>query len=210
MFYDQSINGYIRLCSLSNPIYNFRIFSFAQFNILDIYISFIVITTIPFGYLKETWIVIRGNALPGDWPNLLITIVLASIWSLKFSFVRSRKKDSTTPFFHVYHYLGVYLVEKAYGRNLSQFKLTIFHFCDDESAIKLTRNPVFHAHTKYIKTHFHFVWEKILTEDIRLYKIYILKSKLLIYLPVNSSLKNSKEHTWCCRSYVCTTKNVYN
>lgn len=43
--------------------------------------------------------------------------------------------------------------------------------CDNESAIKLAGNPVFHAHTKHIETHYHFIREKVLTQDIELLKI---------------------------------------
>lgn len=43
--------------------------------------------------------------------------------------------------------------------------------CDSESAIKLAGNPVFHARTKYIETHYHFVREMVLTRDIQLQKI---------------------------------------
>lgn len=42
---------------------------------------------------------------------------------------------------------------------------------DSESTIKLAVNPVFHARTKYIETHYHFVREKVLTQDIELLKI---------------------------------------
>lgn len=40
--------------------------------------------------------------------------------------------------------------------------------CDNESAIKFARNPIFHARTKHIKTCYHFVQEKLLTQDIDL------------------------------------------
>lgn len=43
---------------------------------------------------------------------------------------------------------------------------TVPIYCDNESAIKIAENPVFHARTKHIQTHFHFVREKVLGEDI--------------------------------------------
>ncbi|KAI3448749.1 hypothetical protein Pfo_005414 [Paulownia fortunei] len=43
--------------------------------------------------------------------------------------------------------------------------------CDNESAIKLVGNPVFHVRTKHIETRYHFVREKVLTHDIQLQKI---------------------------------------
>ncbi|KAL0408224.1 UNVERIFIED_CONTAM: Retrovirus-related Pol polyprotein from transposon TNT 1-94 [Sesamum radiatum] len=39
-------------------------------------------------------------------------------------------------------------------------------FCDNESAIKLAGNPVFHARSKHIETHYHFVREKVSSQDI--------------------------------------------
>ncbi|KAL0451442.1 UNVERIFIED_CONTAM: Retrovirus-related Pol polyprotein from transposon RE1 [Sesamum latifolium] len=44
-------------------------------------------------------------------------------------------------------------------------------FCDNESAIKLAGNPVFHARSKHIETHYHFVREKVLSQDIELQEI---------------------------------------
>ena len=43
--------------------------------------------------------------------------------------------------------------------------------CDNESAIKLAENPVFHARTKHIEVHHHFVREKVLNQEIDLQKI---------------------------------------
>ncbi|XP_042059649.1 uncharacterized mitochondrial protein AtMg00810-like [Salvia splendens] len=43
--------------------------------------------------------------------------------------------------------------------------------CDNESAIKLAKNPVFHARTKHIEVHHHFVREKVLNQEIGLQKI---------------------------------------
>eukprot|EP00268_Persea_americana_P015414 TRINITY_DN17101_c0_g1_i5.p1 TRINITY_DN17101_c0_g1~~TRINITY_DN17101_c0_g1_i5.p1 ORF type:complete len:525 (+),score=94.13 TRINITY_DN17101_c0_g1_i5:1509-3083(+) len=54
---------------------------------------------------------------------------------------------------------------------VSVFNLPVPIYCDNESAIKLAGNPVFHARTKHIETHYHFVREKVLTEDVELQKI---------------------------------------
>ena len=43
--------------------------------------------------------------------------------------------------------------------------------CDNESAIKLAGNPIFHARTKHIEVHYHFVREKVLNEEIKLQKV---------------------------------------
>lgn len=41
-------------------------------------------------------------------------------------------------------------------------------FCDNLSAIKLAENPVFHARTKHVEVHYHFIREKVLQEEILL------------------------------------------
>ncbi|XP_048234333.1 secreted RxLR effector protein 161-like [Ricinus communis] len=44
-------------------------------------------------------------------------------------------------------------------------------YCDNKSAIKLAGNLVFHARSKHIKTHYHFVYEKVLSQEIESHKI---------------------------------------
>jgi len=39
-------------------------------------------------------------------------------------------------------------------------------FCDNISSIEMARNLVFHARTKHIECHYHFVWEKKMLEEI--------------------------------------------
>ena len=41
-------------------------------------------------------------------------------------------------------------------------------FCDNMTSIQLARNPVFHARTKHIEVHYHFVREKVLAGEIDL------------------------------------------
>ena len=43
--------------------------------------------------------------------------------------------------------------------------------CDNESTIKLVGNLVFHARTKHIEIHHHFVREKVLNQEIVLQKV---------------------------------------
>ena len=43
--------------------------------------------------------------------------------------------------------------------------------CDNESINKLASNPVFHASTKHIEVHYHFVCEKMLKQEIVLKKV---------------------------------------
>lgn len=54
---------------------------------------------------------------------------------------------------------------------VSAFNYPVSIRCDNESAIKLAENLVFHARTKHIETHYHFVREKVLTQDIELEKV---------------------------------------
>ena len=41
-------------------------------------------------------------------------------------------------------------------------------YCDNMSSIQLARNPVFHARTKHIEVHYHFVREKVSAGEIDL------------------------------------------
>lgn len=45
-------------------------------------------------------------------------------------------------------------------------KLTMH--CDNQLALKLAKNPVFHARTKHIKVHHHFIRERVVGGEIRL------------------------------------------
>lgn len=44
-------------------------------------------------------------------------------------------------------------------------------FCDNLSSIQLANNPTFHAQTKHIEVHYHFIWKKDLDGNIDL--IYV-------------------------------------
>ena len=41
-------------------------------------------------------------------------------------------------------------------------------YCDNLSSIQLARNPVFHARTKHIEVHYHYIREQVLAGDIDL------------------------------------------
>lgn len=45
--------------------------------------------------------------------------------------------------------------------------LVILH-CDNQSTIRLAENPVFHAMTKHVEVHYHFIREKVLYGDIKM------------------------------------------
>lgn len=43
--------------------------------------------------------------------------------------------------------------------------------CDNQSAIRLAENPVFHARTKHVEVHYHFIREKVLMEEMEMRQI---------------------------------------
>ena len=43
---------------------------------------------------------------------------------------------------------------------------TIYY--DNRSSIQLAKNPVFHAQTKHIEVHYHFVRERVLSSEVKL------------------------------------------
>jgi hypothetical protein len=44
-------------------------------------------------------------------------------------------------------------------------------FCDNLSSIRLAENPVFHARTKHIEVHYHYIREKVLEDEIEMVPI---------------------------------------
>ena len=61
--------------------------------------------------------------------------------------------------------------------------------CDNESAIKLAGNPIFHARSKHIETHYHFVREKVLSQDVELQKIHTNEQVADIFTKALAKLK---------------------
>jgi hypothetical protein len=41
-------------------------------------------------------------------------------------------------------------------------------YCDNINTILLVKNPVYHARTKHIEVHYHFIREKVLAKEIDL------------------------------------------
>ena len=41
-------------------------------------------------------------------------------------------------------------------------------YCDNLSSIQLAKNPIFHARTKHIEVHYHFVREHVLSSEVEL------------------------------------------
>jgi uncharacterized protein (DUF1697 family) len=46
-------------------------------------------------------------------------------------------------------------------------------YCDNISSILLANNPVYHARTKHIEVHYHFIREKVLAKKINLIHVSI-------------------------------------
>jgi hypothetical protein len=46
-------------------------------------------------------------------------------------------------------------------------------YCDNISSILLANNPIYHARTKHIEVHYHFIREKIITKEIDLIHVNI-------------------------------------
>ena len=44
-------------------------------------------------------------------------------------------------------------------------------YYDNQSAIRLAENLVFHARTKHVEVHYHFIREKVLQEEIEMKQI---------------------------------------
>jgi len=86
-------------------------------------------------------------------------------------------------------------------------------YCDNISSILLANNPVYHARTKHIEVHYHFIREKVLVKEIDLIHVNIedqvaniftkalgtnkLKRfrKMLGVLEVNLSLRGNVENS---------------
>ncbi|MCO5613474.1 hypothetical protein L7F22_067751 [Adiantum nelumboides] len=49
-----------------------------------------------------------------------------------------------------------------------QVQRPVVIYCDNLSSIQLARNPVFHANTKHIEVHYHFIKERVLDGSINL------------------------------------------
>jgi len=82
-------------------------------------------------------------------------------------------------------------------------------YCDNINSILFTNNPVYHARTKHIEVHYHFIREKVLAKEIDLIHVSIEnqvanifikalstnKLKMFGLLEVDLSLKGSVENS---------------
>ena len=40
-------------------------------------------------------------------------------------------------------------------------------YCNNQSVINLMENPIFHARTKHVEVHYHFIREKVLQDEVK-------------------------------------------
>ncbi|CAL5324316.1 unnamed protein product [Camellia sinensis] len=67
-------------------------------------------------------------------------------------------------------------------------------YCDNQSAVRLAENPVFHARTKHVEVHYHFIREKVLEEEIEMRQI---KSEDQVADLFTKGLSGSKFESFC-------------
>ncbi|KAK2997760.1 hypothetical protein RJ639_024907 [Escallonia herrerae] len=67
-------------------------------------------------------------------------------------------------------------------------------YCDNLSAKRLAENPVFHARTKHVEVHYHFIREKVLQEEIELEHV---RTKNQVADLLTKSLSENKFQSFC-------------
>jgi hypothetical protein len=70
-------------------------------------------------------------------------------------------------------------------------------YCDNFSSIQLARNLVFHARTKDIEVHYHFVREKVLAGEIDLIYVSTQRIRLLTSSSRSWELRSITDSTTC-------------
>ena len=60
-----------------------------------------------------------------------------------------------------------------------QYPVTLF--CDNMSSIQLANNPVFHARTKHIEVHYHYIREKVLAQEIVIWYMLVHMNRWLTF-----------------------------
>ncbi len=68
-------------------------------------------------------------------------------------------------------------------------------YCDNLNNIQLARNPVFHARTKHIEVHYHFIREKVLAGDIDLINVSTEDQVANIFTKVLRAEKHRRFHS---------------
>ncbi|XP_019077634.1 uncharacterized mitochondrial protein AtMg00810-like [Vitis vinifera] len=67
-------------------------------------------------------------------------------------------------------------------------------YCDNQSVVRLAENLVFHARTKHVEVHYHFIREKVLEEEVELKQI---KSEDQVADLFTKGLSGSKFESFC-------------
>lgn len=75
-----------------------------------------------------------------------------------------------------------------------QVSREIVIYCDNLSSIQLARNPAFHARTKHIEVHYHFIRERVLEGDIDL--AYVSTEEQVVDI-FTKALGAEKLHCFC-------------
>ncbi|RXW11548.1 hypothetical protein EST38_g14307 [Candolleomyces aberdarensis] len=76
------------------------------------------------------------------------------------------------------------------GSCIDKFAPTVL-YCDNQGAIKLSTNPVFHARTKHIDIHFHFICQTITSHDLQ-----------LVYCPTNNMVADIMKKQLACVKFM--------
>ena len=67
-------------------------------------------------------------------------------------------------------------------------------YCDNLSSIQLVKNPVFHARTKHIEMHYHFVHKRVLSGAVEL--VYVMMDRQTPEPLGLDKLHQFFEYTW--------------
>ncbi len=65
-------------------------------------------------------------------------------------------------------------------------------YCDNISSILLVNNPIYHARTKHIEVHYHFIKEKVITKEIDLIHVSTKHQVVDIFTKASSTYKLKK------------------
>ncbi len=75
-------------------------------------------------------------------------------------------------------------------------------YCDNMSTILIANNSIYHARTKHIEVHYHFIKEKVLAKEIDLIHVNTKDQVADIFTKALSTykLKKFSKNAWCTRS----------
>jgi hypothetical protein len=75
-------------------------------------------------------------------------------------------------------------------------------YCDNISSILLVNNPVYHARTKHIEVHYHFIRKKVLAKEIDLIHVSTKDYVADIFTKAlgTRQVKGISTNAWCTRS----------